>query len=123
MRRMVLPGLIACLLLTPSAGRGQEAYPNRPIQMVVTFPAGGSADFVARQLAERMSRGLKAAVGIVNRGGAAGSLGARVVATSQPDGYTLVLTSVGALAINPAISSTKPYNTLQDFAPISLVAK
>jgi tripartite-type tricarboxylate transporter receptor subunit TctC len=115
--------VIACLLLTASAGHGQEAYPNRPIQLVVTFPAGGSADFVARQLAERMSRTLKQQVVIVNRGGAAGSLGARVVATSQPDGYTLVLTSVGALAINPALSRPKPYNTLQDFAPISLVAK
>lgn len=123
MRKMLLPGLIACLLLTSSAGRGQEAYPNRPVQVVVTFPAGGSADFVARLLSERMSRTLKQQVVIVNRGGAAGSLGARVVATSQPDGYTLVLTSVGALAINPAISRAKPYNALQDFAPISLVAK
>jgi tripartite-type tricarboxylate transporter receptor subunit TctC len=70
-----------------------------------------------------MSRTLKQQVVILNRGGAAGSLGARSVASAQPDGYTLVLTSVGALAINPAISRTKPYNTLNDFAPISLVAK
>src|SRR5262249_20010179 len=81
------------------------------------------ADFVARLLGERISRTLKQQVVIVNRGGAAGSLGARMVATSQPDGYTLVLTSVGALTINPAISRIKPYNTLQDFAPISRVAK
>ena len=59
MRKMLLPGLFACLLLTSSEGRGQEAYPNRPVQIVVTFPAGGSADFVARLLAERMTRTLK----------------------------------------------------------------
>src|SRR5215831_7643761 len=121
--RKLLSGIIAGLLLAASAGHGQEAYPNRPIQLVVTFPAGGSADFVARLLAERISRTLKQQVVIVNRGGAAGSLGARAVATSQSDGYTLVLTSVGALTINPAISRIKPYNTLQDFAPISRVAK
>jgi tripartite-type tricarboxylate transporter receptor subunit TctC len=123
MRRILSPWLMVCLWLASTAGHGQEAFPNRPIQIVVTFPAGGSADFVARRLAEGMSRTLKQQVVIVNRGGAAGSLGARVVATSQPDGYILALTSVGALAINPAISRTKPYNTLQDFAPISLVAK
>ena len=121
--RKLLSGIIAGLLLASSAGHAQEAYPNRPIQLVVTFPAGGSADFVARLLAERMSRTLRQQVVVVNRGGAAGSLGARVVATAQPDGYTLVLTSVGALAINPAISRIKPYNTLQDFAPLSQVAK
>jgi tripartite-type tricarboxylate transporter receptor subunit TctC len=123
MRKTLLPGLIAGLLLVSSVGHSQPAFPNRPIQIVVTFPAGGSADFVARLLAERISRTLKQQVVIVNRGGAAGSLGARVVATSQPDGYTLVLTSVGALTINPAISRIKPYSTLQDFAPISRVAK
>src|SRR2546421_443406 len=103
MHRMLLPGLMTCLLLASSAAGSQESYPNRPIQVVVTFPASGSADFVARLLAERMSRTLKQQVVTVNRGGAAGSLGARMVATAQPDGYTLVLTSVGALAINPAI--------------------
>jgi tripartite-type tricarboxylate transporter receptor subunit TctC len=123
MRKTLLPGLIAGVLLVSSVGHSQPSFPNRPIQLVVTFPAGGSADFVARLLAERISRTLKQQVVIVNRGGAAGSLGTRVVATSQPDGYTLVLTSVGALTINPAISRIKPYNTLQDFAPISRVAK
>src|SRR5262249_55114602 len=123
MDKGLLPGLIASLLLASSVSHTQPAFPNRPIQIVVTFPAGGSADFVARLLAERLSRTLKQQVVIVNRGGAAGSLGARMVATSQPDGYTLVLTSVGALTINPAISRIKPYNTLQDFAPISRVAK
>src|SRR5262249_20750478 len=96
MRKVLLSGIIAGLLLAYSAGRAQEAYPNRLIQLVVTSPAGGSADFVARLLAERMSRTLKQQVVVVNRGGAAGSLGARLVATSPPDGYTLVLTSVGA---------------------------
>jgi tripartite-type tricarboxylate transporter receptor subunit TctC len=123
MRKAMLPGLIACLLLVSPESHCQEAFPSRPIQIVVTFPAGGSADVVARFLAERMSRSLKQQVVILNRGGAAGTLGARMVAAAQPDGYTLVLTSVGALAINPAISRNKPYNTLQDFVPISLVAK
>ena len=78
---------------------------------------------MSRILAERLSRTFNQQVVILNRPGAAGTLGARTVATAQPDGYTLVLTSVGALTIAPAISKTKPYNTQQDFVPISLVAK
>src|SRR5689334_22540471 len=123
MYRILFATLLACILNSAPAAHAQPSFPIRPIQMVVTFPAGGSADCVARHLAERMGQTLGQQVVVLNRGGAAGSLGARSVATSPADGYTLVLTSVGALAINPAISKVKPYNTLQDFAPISLVAK
>src|SRR5262249_28094579 len=69
MRKTLLPGLIAGVLLVSSVGHSQSSFPNRPIQLVVTFPAGGSADFVARLLAERISRTLKQQVVIVNRGG------------------------------------------------------
>ena len=122
-RRRLLGSLLGLLLAGSLASQSAAGFPDHPIQIVVTFPAGGSADFVARLLADRISQTLKQQVVIVNRAGAAGSLGARVVASSQPDGYTLVLTSVGALAINPAISRSRPYDTLRDFAPISLVAK
>lgn len=116
--------LVSALSVTCGMCQAQPtSYPTRPVQIVVTFPPGGSADYVARILADRMSAALRQRVIVLNRAGAAGSVGAQSVANAQPDGYTLVLTSVGALDINPAISKEHLYDTLRDFAPISLVAK
>lgn len=120
-----LAALLTCasLILCSPCRAEDSAYPTRPIQLVVTFPPGGSADYVARILADRMSAALGQQIVVINRAGAAGSVGAQSVANAQPDGYTLVLTSVGALVINPALSKERLYNTLEDFVPISLVAK
>jgi tripartite-type tricarboxylate transporter receptor subunit TctC len=118
----VLPALLSLWLYQPCFAQ-EAAYPAKPIQLVVTFPAGGSSDFIARILAEKIGPALGQQVVVVNRPGAAGTIGAQSVAAAQPDGYTLVVTSVGALAISPAMAKVRPYNTLQDFAPISLLAK
>ena len=120
--RNVLPALLSLWLLQPCFAQ-DAAFPTKPIQIIVTFPPGGSSDFVARILAEKIGPVLGQQVVIVNRPGAAGTIGAQSVASAQPDGYTLVVTSVGALVISPAMAKIRPYNTLQDFVPITLVAK
>lgn len=99
------------------------SYPTRPIQLVVPFPPGGSADFVARILADRMSTLLGQQVAVISRAGAAGAVGTQFVANASADGYTLILSSVGALVLIPAMSKKIFYSTLRDFVPISLASK
>ncbi len=109
----------AALPVVPRLARA-EAYPMRPITMVVPFPAGGSTDIIARILAERMRASLGASVIIENVSGAAGSIGVGRVARASPDGYTLIVGHWGTLVANGAIYAL-PYDVLKDFEPISLV--
>ncbi len=117
-----LPRLALLWLIQPCYAQ-DSAFPDKPIQIVVPFPPGGSADLVGRILAEKLSAALGQQVVIINRPGAAGTIGAQSVASARPDGYTLALPSVGSLIISPALSKPRPYTALQDFAPITLVAK
>jgi tripartite-type tricarboxylate transporter receptor subunit TctC len=112
---------VAAVTFTGSA-LAQE-YPTRPIRMVIAFPAGGPTDFVGRLLADKMKEQLGQSVIIENRAGANGAIGADFVAKSEPDGHTLFLTTVGAVAITPGMRNDLPYDTLRDFAPISLVVR
>ena len=116
--RRPLAALIAAALLLPAA-RGAQAqdYPNRPIRLVVAFTAGGTTDFVARLLSERLRSLIAQPVIVDNRPGASGAIAAEHVAKSEPDGYTLFFTTVGAVAINPALHSNLPYDPVKDFAP------
>jgi tripartite-type tricarboxylate transporter receptor subunit TctC len=95
-----------------------NAYPDRPITLIVPFAPGGPTDIIARILADSMSRSLKQAVIVENRPGAAGNIGMGQAARSDPDGYTLLLTST-AIAVNPALYKKLPYDTFKDFVPIS----
>jgi len=95
-----------------------QAYPNRPIHIVVPFPAGGSVDAVARWVAQPMSEAFKQPVVVENRAGAGGNVAADAVAKSAPDGYTLLITTPG-LAIAPSIYRKLPFDPLTDFQPIS----
>ncbi len=104
---------------TPSAGSGQT-YPSKPIRFIVPFAPGGSTDLVARFLAPRLTEALGQPVVVDNRGGAGGVIGADLAAKAPADGYTIVLGSPGPLTINPNLQSKLPYDTLRDFAPISL---
>jgi len=108
--------------LTPLAAQAQ-AYPNKPIKMVVPFPAGGTTDIVARLVAQRMGETLGQPVTIENRGGAGGSLGADAVAKSAPDGYTILMHNITfpLASISLAIAGRSPYNIDTDFAAISNV--
>lgn len=90
---------------------------------MVPFPPGGSADLVGRILADKVGAAFGQQVVIINRPGAAGMIGTQSVAAAPPDGYTLALSSVGSLIIAPALATPRPYAVLNDFAPITLVAK
>jgi tripartite-type tricarboxylate transporter receptor subunit TctC len=99
-----------------------DDFPTRPLHLVVPFPAGGPTDIVARSLAQFLSEGLKRQVIVDNRGGAGGSIGADLVAKSPPDGYTLLMGTVGTNAINATLYRKLSYDPAKDFTPIALVA-
>jgi tripartite-type tricarboxylate transporter receptor subunit TctC len=110
--------MLACVLASPALG---QEYPVRPIKIVVTFPAGGGADFVARAIAPKLSEALGQPVVIDNRAGANGGIGNEVVAKSAPDGYTLLLGAAGALTMAPHLYQKLPFDTFKDFEPVSMV--
>jgi tripartite-type tricarboxylate transporter receptor subunit TctC len=99
-----------------------QDFPNRPVRMIVAFAPGGTADFTARIIADRMQTLLGQPIAVENKPGANGAIGAEYVAKSDPDGYTLFFTTVGAVAINPALRSDLPYDPLKDFAPVGKAA-
>jgi tripartite-type tricarboxylate transporter receptor subunit TctC len=118
---LLVISLIAWLSLA-GAPRAQD-YPTRPIRMVIAFPAGGPTDFVGRVIAEKLKTLLGQSIVVDNRPGANGAIGADYVAKSEPDGYTLFLTTVGAVAITPSLRSNLGYDSLRDFAPITRVVQ
>lgn len=109
------------LLLLGFTFAAAQPYPIRPIRIVAPFPAGGGLDLVSRALGQRLSTVLGQSVIIDNRAGADGMIGTEQVARSTPDGYTLLVSSTGPMVINPGFNLKMPYDTLKDFAPISLV--
>jgi tripartite-type tricarboxylate transporter receptor subunit TctC len=111
-------------LVVADAALAQAAdFPSRPIHIVVAFPAGGPTDFVGRVVAEKMTAALGQSVIIDNKPGANGTLGGEFVARSDPDGYTLFLTTAGAVTVSPHIMLDIHYDPLRDFAPVALVTK
>jgi len=98
----------------------QDAYPSRPVKLIVSFTPGGGADLTARTLGAKMSESLKQPVVVENRPGANGLVGAGAVAQAAPDGYTILLTDRGALGVNPSLYKTLPYDPLRDFAYIGV---
>lgn len=113
--------LAAVFLLGTGAAAAQN-YPNRPIRLVVPFPSGSPSDVLGRLVGQRYGDALGQPVVIDNRPGAAGIIGADTVAKAAPDGYTLLMGGTGALAINPGLRSRMPYDSVKDFAPVSLFA-
>jgi tripartite-type tricarboxylate transporter receptor subunit TctC len=108
-------------MLAAAASAQAQDYPTRVIKMVIAFPAGGPTDFVGRILADKLKELLGQPVIIENRAGANGAIGADYVAKAAPDGYTLFLTTVGAVAITPHLRGDTHYDPMRDFAPVSLV--
>jgi len=113
---------LAALLTVCVSGAWAQAYPTKPIRLVVPFPAGGTTDILAREVGQRLSMTLGQPVVIDNRPGAAGNIGADLVAKSAPDGYTLLMGTVGTHAINASLYAKMPYDHVKDFAPVILVA-
>lgn len=124
-RSVVLRALISATLtvLLPFAttASAQVEYPNKPIRLVVPYPAGGGSDIGARILAESLARTLKSQVVVENRAGAGGNIGGEYVAKSQPDGYTLLFGAMANLAINPHLYKDMRYVPERDFTPIAEV--
>ncbi|HTK02753.1 MAG TPA: tripartite tricarboxylate transporter substrate binding protein [Bordetella sp.] len=121
--RARLPATLALIVpLGLMAPAHAGAYPERPIKIIVPFTPGGTSDLLARAVAEQMTLDLGQAVVVENRPGAGSALGTGVAARSTPDGYTLLMGSSSALAVNPALQSDLPYDAARSFAPISMVA-
>ena len=119
-RCVVLTALIAAVS-AGAAPAAAQTYPSRPITLVVPFPPGGSATIIARIIADKMSEGLGQQIVVDNRGGAGGSIAARQVAKSAPDGATLLLAFTGTLAVSPLIFANVGYDPRKDFAGIGLI--
>jgi len=107
--------------LAITSGVYSQSYPTRPVRWVVPYPPGGGTDIIARIVAQKLSGNLGQQVIVDNRGGAGGTIGTDIVAKSAPDGYTILMAPTSH-AINPSIYRSLPYNTLKDFAPITLAA-
>jgi tripartite-type tricarboxylate transporter receptor subunit TctC len=123
MTRIVLALSLFMFVLTalPSPVAAQ-AYPARPIRIIVPYAPGGTSDILARSLGDKLTGSLGQAMIVENKPGANGNVGADFVAKSAPDGYTLLLADIGALAISPSVYPTLPFDPVRDFAPVTMVA-
>jgi tripartite-type tricarboxylate transporter receptor subunit TctC len=108
---------VAALATLPAAA---QQYPNRTVKIVVPYSAAGTGDFVARVLADRLAAVLGQSVVVENRPGATGAIGSRVVATSRPDGYTILLGQTGEMAINQHWNKALGYDPDKDLVPVAL---
>jgi tripartite-type tricarboxylate transporter receptor subunit TctC len=114
---------LCCAIAPPGAiAQSAGAYPSKPIRIVVPFPPGGATDILARAIGNELSKAFNQSVVIENKGGGGGNPGADLVAKSAPDGYTLVMATVGTHAINMSLYSKMPYDAVRDFEPVVLVA-
>jgi len=111
--------LLAALSLAACALAHAQPYPSRPVRIVVPFPPGGPTDIVARLVSQKMTEGLKQPVVVENRAGAGGVLGTEFVAKAPADGYTLLMGTIGGLAVSMSLLPDRGYDTLRDFAPIT----
>jgi tripartite-type tricarboxylate transporter receptor subunit TctC len=120
-RKVMKKTLFAATALVMAGGAlAQGTYPARPVTMVVGFAPGGGTDTVARVMQRKLGEYLGQVVVVENRAGAGGTIAADVVAKAPPDGYTILLGTIAALAVAPHLNSKLPYNPLRDFAPISM---
>jgi len=112
---------IACLLAAVGVS-AQTTYPNKPIRLVVPFPAGGATDLLARAISQRLAQQLGQPIVVDNKAGAGGAIGSTEVAKATPDGYTLLIATSSTHSIAPLLNANLPYNAATDFTPIAQVA-
>lgn len=123
LRRTVLGALLCAAGLLPLTQAQAQAYPNKPVKVIVNFPPGGAADVLARLLSAPLQDALGQPVVVENRGGAGGNIGADAVAKSPNDGYTLLMSSGGTLSINPHLYARMPFDPNKDLVPVAAVAR
>jgi len=122
-RRHVSSTLLALLALTPLASaQAQGSWPTKPVRIVVPFAPGGTTDILARATAAELSKAFGQPFVVDNRAGAGGNIGTEVVAKAAPDGYTLLMGTVGTHGINKALYDKLAFDPVKDFAPVTLVA-
>src|SRR6516164_2014476 len=121
-RRVILSGVVGCAAAAPVRSARAAPYPDRPITLVVPFPPGGSTDILARIVAENLYEALGQPVVVENRSGASGNIGTAIVARSAPDGYTFLFNTMSVHTMNHALFAAMPFDGVDDFSPISLLA-
>ena len=121
MTRLIAALIAACLLCCPAVARAQDAYPTKPIRMIVAFAVGGATDIAARLVAPKMTEILGQQVIVENKPGAGAVIGTDFVAKSPPDGYTILLAEISSMAINPTLYKKIPYDSVNDLLPIGQV--
>jgi len=118
MRRLTIAVVAMCALLVPGMAAAQS-WPTKPIRFILPTSPGGAADLTARSIAEKVSGGLGQPVVVDSKPGAGGNIGVDLAAKSPPDGYTMVLGTIGPIAINPSLYSSLPYDPLKDLIPVT----
>ncbi|ALM82287.1 tripartite tricarboxylate transporter substrate binding protein BugE [Bordetella sp. N] len=113
---------VAVLAAVPVLAHADDAYPSKPIRLIVPFPPGGTTDIVGRLFADKLGRELNQTVIVENRGGAGGSIGSAAIANAAPDGYTLGIATASTHGINPAVYAKLPFDAEKDFTPITNLA-
>src|SRR6188472_2520444 len=122
MTRAVLQHACAVTLAIMASGAAAQQYPTKPVRFVVPFVAGGPTDIQGRMLGEKLGQRLGQQFIIDNRGGANGNIGLELTAKAPPDGYTIVIATVGTWAVNPSLYKNMPFDPVKDFAPIMQVS-
>ena len=121
-RNLLRQAAALCMAATSAAAIAQAAYPNKPVRIIVPYPAGGTTDIIARIAANQLTERLKQSFIVENKAGASGAIGSQAVAQAAPDGYTLVMATASSHGINSALQKSLPYDAVKDFAPITVVA-
>ena len=119
--RKTLAAILGSVLLAAGAAAHAQAYPSKPVKIVVPFAVGGIADTFGRVIAQKLSDAWGQPFVVENKTGAGGNIGADLVAKSPPDGYTLVIGNIGSHAVNPLLVKNMPYDPLKDFVPVAHV--
>lgn len=112
---------VAVMLMTPLIAMAQ-AWPSKPVRLIVPFPPGGGVDYLARVMSKDFGERLGAPIVVDNLAGANGSIGAQALARATPDGYTMMMTSDGPIVASPSLTPNLPYSPLRDFTPVSMLA-